>query len=231
MIASKNCSLRIYFKTESADRLLTLLFLSQFGTMQLFRDSADGSEAGLQLLISRGLTPENRAVWEWVSPKAYSSCTLSLKTRGRTVIPDYETWDEIAGTADLKAFRRAGIRSAQTTPLFARGGALLGMISTHWSKPHEPSERDVRMLDILARQAADLLERTLADRVLRERQKELENTVAKLQRAQDLQKLLSNDLTTVLKISSRWSAQSYRRRCVVPVNTFAHRLCSSGSSH
>ncbi len=52
---------------------------SQFGTMQLFRPSDDGSESGLQLLISRGLTPQDREVWQWVSPKAYSSCTLALK--------------------------------------------------------------------------------------------------------------------------------------------------------
>nr|WP_250883645.1 MULTISPECIES: GAF domain-containing protein [unclassified Pseudomonas] len=53
------------------------------------------------------------------------------------------------------AFRRAGIRSAQTTPLRSRDGRLLGMICTHWSTPHQPSERDLRLLDILARQAAD----------------------------------------------------------------------------
>ena len=32
------------------------------------------------------------------------------------------------------------------------------MISTHWRKTHQPSERDLRNLDILARQAADLIE-------------------------------------------------------------------------
>ena len=33
------------------------------------------------------------------------------------------------------------------------------MISTHWKVPHEPSQRDLRLLDILARLAADLIER------------------------------------------------------------------------
>lgn len=167
---------------------------SQFGTMQLLRTSDDGSESGLQLLISRGLAPEDQAVWEWVSPKAYSSCTLALKTSRRSIIPDYESWSDIAGTEDLLMFRRAGIRSAQTTPLFSRSGSLLGMISTHWSEPHEPSERDLRMLDILARQAADLLERTIAEKAILEREKELENKVCELKAAQDLQKLLTNEL-------------------------------------
>src|SRR6185312_12187559 len=45
---------------------------------------------------------------------------------------------------------------------------LLGMLSTHWSRPHEPSERDLRLLDILARQAADLIERRKSEEALRE---------------------------------------------------------------
>jgi PAS domain S-box-containing protein len=36
------------------------------------------------------------------------------------------------------------------------------MISTHWSKPHVPPEADLRRLDVLARQAADLVERAQA---------------------------------------------------------------------
>ncbi|MGH9795428.1 MAG: PAS domain S-box protein, partial [Candidatus Acidiferrales bacterium] len=55
-----------------------------------------------------------------------------------------------------------GVHAAQTTPLSSRSGKLVGMISTHWRRPHQPSERDLRLLDILARQAADLIERNLA---------------------------------------------------------------------
>lgn len=45
----------------------------------------------------------------------------------------------------------------------SRNGKLLGMISTHWEVPHEPSARDLRLLDILPRQAADLLDRAIAE--------------------------------------------------------------------
>jgi PAS domain S-box-containing protein len=41
------------------------------------------------------------------------------------------------------------------------------MISTHWREPHQPSERALQLFDVLARQAADLMERTLADEKLR----------------------------------------------------------------
>ncbi|MGA4634921.1 ATP-binding protein [Pseudomonas solani] len=148
---------------------------SQFGTMQ--RLCPDGHSSGhggeLQLLCSRGLPPEAVGFWQWVSPNAYSSCTMALKLGERAVIPDFEQWDDIAGTEDLLAFRRAGIRSAQTTPLLSRSGNLLGMISTHWREPHEPSQRDRRLLDILARQAADLLERTIAEEALRQAEVDL----------------------------------------------------------
>lgn len=148
---------------------------SQFGTMQLLCPEGHPSGHGgqLQLLCSRGLPPEAVGFWQWVSPMAYSSCTMALQLGQRAIIPDFEEWSEIAGTEDLAAFRRAGIRSAQTTPLRSRDGRLLGMISTHWSTPHQPSDRDLRLLDILARQAADLLERTIADEALRDAQAEL----------------------------------------------------------
>lgn len=163
---------------------------SQFGTMQLLcpedHDSGHGGE--LKLLCSRGLPPEAVGFWQWVSPKALSSCTQALKLGKRAVIADFELWPEIAGTEDLLAFRRAGIRSAQTTPLLTREGQLLGMISTHWSFPHQPSERDLRLLDILARQAADLLERVADEETLRARERELASLCAKLLISEDQQR-------------------------------------------
>jgi PAS domain S-box-containing protein len=47
------------------------------------------------------------------------------------------------------------------------------MITTHWKRPHRPSERDLRLLDILARLAADLIERKTQDEELRRREERL----------------------------------------------------------
>ena len=54
----------------------------------------------------------------------------------------------------------------QSTPLVSRTGRMLGMISTHWGKPHQPEEHDLRLLDVLARQAADLIERKGAEQTV-----------------------------------------------------------------
>jgi len=84
------------------------------------------------------------------------------------VVPDIQTCEFVAGTADLDEYRRSNIRAVQSTPLTARSGQLLGMISTHWREPHQPTERALWRLDVLARQAADLIERGKAEAALRE---------------------------------------------------------------
>jgi PAS domain S-box-containing protein len=48
----------------------------------------------------------------------------------------------------------------------SRGGKLMGMLSTHWRLPHQPADHDLRLLDIVARQAADLIERGHAEQAL-----------------------------------------------------------------
>ncbi|MHA6195838.1 GAF domain-containing hybrid sensor histidine kinase/response regulator [Pseudomonas wadenswilerensis] len=176
----------LYAKVVDAAVAITA---SQFGTMQLLcppgHPSGHGGE--LQLLCSRGFAANTVAFWQWVPPTALSSCTQALKRGQRAIIADYEEWPPIAGSADLQAFRDAGIRAAQTTPLVSRNGTLLGMISTHWCAPHQPSERDLRLLDILARQAADLLERTAAEEALRAREQELRQTCASLREIEERQ--------------------------------------------
>ncbi|MFF7107935.1 ATP-binding protein [Pseudomonas sichuanensis] len=144
---------------------------SQFATMQLHSPQAHGGV--LKLLCSRGLPDDAVRFWQWVGPKALSSCGLALRQGKRAIIPDFEQWPDIAGTEELEAFRCAGIRAAQTTPLMARDGRLLGMISNHWRVPHQPSQRVLRLLDILARTAADLLERTIAEEQQRQTAAEL----------------------------------------------------------
>jgi signal transduction histidine kinase/DNA-binding response OmpR family regulator len=46
-----------------------------------------------------------------------------------------------------------------STPLVGRSGKPLGVISTHYGQAGGPSERSLRLLELLARQAADILER------------------------------------------------------------------------
>jgi signal transduction histidine kinase len=73
----------------------------------------------------------------------------------------------------LRKHLEHGFRAAQSTPLISRSGRVLGMFSTHWKERRELSERELRFLDLLARQAADLIERMQGEAELRQREQQL----------------------------------------------------------
>jgi two-component system CheB/CheR fusion protein len=81
---------------------------------------------------------------------------MALRTRQRVIVPDVGS---VFVGDDLEAHLGTGIRASQTTPLLSRSdGSVVGMISTHWREPHEPKAAELRLLDVLARQAADFIE-------------------------------------------------------------------------
>src|SRR5262245_11786888 len=140
------------------------LMSADMGSMQTFHPE----QGELRLLAWRGFHPESAAFWERVHLDSASTCGVALSAGRRVMVPDTEACDFMVGTSDLDAYRRSNIRAVQSTPLVARSGWLLGMISTHWREPHQPTERALRSLDVLARQAADLIERTQIEAALRE---------------------------------------------------------------
>jgi PAS domain S-box-containing protein len=149
---------------------------SDFATMQTF-DRATGS---LRLLAHRGFSEAFAESFRGVSTDASTTCGMAWRTGRRVVAPDLETFAGIAGTPSCKAHLEAGVRAAQSTPLLSRAGDVLGMISTHWRAPHDPADRDLRLLDVLARQAADLIERKRAEQALREADKRKDEFLATL---------------------------------------------------
>jgi PAS domain S-box-containing protein len=150
---------------------------SDFASMQMLDpDRGDGGE--LRLLAFRGFDAKAARFWEWVRTDSKCTCGVALATGQRCIEPDVEKSRFMAGTADQSTYLEAGIRAVQSTPLLSRAGNLVGMISTHWRQPHEPTERDLRLLDVLARQAADLIDRKRVEEVLRsseERYRQLAN--------------------------------------------------------
>ena len=136
------------------------LMRSDFATMQMLHPDR-GQKGELQLLAFRGFDPELIKFWEWVRADSGCTCGMALSTGRRAVATDVRTCDFMAGTPDRDALLQAGVQAAQSTPLISRSGRLLGMISTHWRKPHSPTDSDLQRFDILARLAADLVERRL----------------------------------------------------------------------
>ncbi len=107
-----------------------------------------------------------------------AACGAALQRGERVVVADVAHSPIFAGTQALDVMIAAGARAVQSTPLVSRTGRLLGMFSTHYRHaPRQPGERALHLLDILARQAADLIERSQAEEDLRSREAELELVV------------------------------------------------------
>jgi PAS domain S-box-containing protein len=154
----------LYEKLVSA---AVAIMRSDFASMQMFYPER-GSHGELRLLAFRGFDPDAVKFWEWVSANSTCICGAALRAGQRVIVPDAEKCDFLAGTSDLIAYRQAGIQAMQSTPLLSRSGKLVGMISTHWRQTHQPTERELRLFDILARQAADLIERKHGEDALRQ---------------------------------------------------------------
>jgi PAS domain S-box-containing protein len=127
----------------------------------------------LQIEVHRGFAADFLDFFQTVSDES-SVCGMALAHRERVIVPDIEQDASLAGTPTLNALRKAGVRAVQSTPIIDRTGALVGMLSTHYRKPAQPNERDLRVLDLLARQAADLIYRLRAEEALRKSQEELQ---------------------------------------------------------
>jgi PAS domain S-box-containing protein len=122
----------------------------------------------LRLVATRNMHPESQAHWRYVGAGHASTCGQFFRTDGRVIVEDVEKDAAMAGSRDLEEYRRSNIRAVQTTPLVSRSGRRLGAMSTHWRQPRKLSEHDFRFFDILARQLADLMERSQTDAALRE---------------------------------------------------------------
>lgn len=151
-------------QADDADALYEMVVDTAAGIMRSDMASmqvVDESESALRLLAWRGFGPEFGEILSFVNgADAKTAYSLAMQRGERVIVPDVETADFLVGTEALESFRKTRIRAVQSTPLISRDGQVIGMVSTHWREPHQPNERELRMLDVLARQAADLIERT-----------------------------------------------------------------------
>ncbi len=135
---------------------------ADMASLQAFDEGADA----LRLLAFRGFDEEFGRVFRLNRGDTKTACNEARLRGERVIVPDVETCDFMAGTAALEDLRKSGIRAVQSTPLVSRAGRLIGIISTHWRAPHQPAEGELRLFDVLARQAADLIERKQAEQTL-----------------------------------------------------------------
>ena len=88
-----------------------------------------------------------------------TACRMAMQSQQRVIVEDITNSEIYAGKPTLSPMLEAGVRAVQSMPLVSSTGNLLGMISTHFGEPHGPTEQELRLMDLLARQTADYLER------------------------------------------------------------------------
>ncbi len=164
----------------------------------------------LLLLATKGFDPVAIKDWKWTKMGDETACAAALENQKRIIIPDIENSPFIRSEEGRNVYRAAGVRAAQSTPLISRSGLVVGMITTHWSAVHEPSSRQLDLLEVLARQAADLLERKQREeKYLFRLQQEVHERTTELKESKDL---LQNIATT---IPDMISVQDYPSRKLI----------------
>ena len=138
---------------------------ADFGKMQLLNRETGALEvAGL-----RGLMPEY--VNEVAQAGQRPAYERALAHRSQVIIEDVNADPDYAWLRPIAA--RAGYRAVLATPLFDLAGEPLGVLSVHFRRPHRPEPRHLRLAEIYARQAADVIALKLSEQTLRESEERL----------------------------------------------------------
>ena len=129
-----------------------------------------------------------------------AACGKAMETRKCVVVEDVTTSPLFAGTEALERMVGAGVRAVTCTPLLGRAGRVVGVLSTHFAKPHRPTDPQLRLLEVLSREAADFIEWNQTDSALREVKTQLSAANGELERINlSLEKLVEERTSDLRK--------------------------------
>jgi PAS domain S-box-containing protein len=147
------------------------------GNLQLY--NPETGELGI--ITQGGFSESWLEFFDRVDKDQSAVCAQAMAHNKRVIVEDIAASPLFIGTSALQVQLSEGIRAVQSTPILSRSGELLGMLSTHFDRPHRPNERELQHVDLLARQAADFLEQHRARQALAKAHAELESHARQLE--------------------------------------------------
>ena len=165
------------------------LLSAQKGNIQLH----DRERQVLTIVAHKGFRPDFLHFFREVSAEDDSACGRALRYGERTIIEDIELDRDYEVLRPVA--RAAGYRAVVSTPLSEPDGTRLGVISTHFSAVHRPTDQELRRLDLYLRQASDFIGRCQMEEALRHSQEAL---IEADHRKDDFLALLAHELRNPL---------------------------------
>jgi PAS domain S-box-containing protein len=127
---------------------------ADMGYLQLFDEHA----GVLRTAAHRGFGDTLADALAVVAPGTQCASGAALATGAQVVVDEVATSRVFMDGPAREALLAAGARAVQSTPVRTRSGRLVGMLSTQYRLPGEPAARDLQIVDLLARQSAEMIE-------------------------------------------------------------------------